>query len=73
MGLPSEPVDFSQFEPKESLKDSIIKVLGAEDVISRALGISDSPWRCGKKHFYGRCKGHRSVDHGSWTDLRSDI
>ena len=43
MGLPSEPVDFSQFEPKESLKDSIIKVLGAEDVISRALGISDSP------------------------------
>ena len=43
MGLPSEPVDFSQFEPKESLKDSIIKVLGAEDVVSRALGISDSP------------------------------
>ena len=43
MGLPSEPVDFSQFEEKESLKDSIIKVLGGEDIISRALGISDSP------------------------------
>ncbi len=37
MGLPSEPVDFSQFEPKESLKDSIIKVLGGEDIISRAV------------------------------------
>jgi len=43
LGLPTDPVDLSRFEPeKESLKDSIIKVLGGEDVISRALGISDS-------------------------------
>ena len=38
LGLPTD------VEPeKESLKDSIIKVLGGEDIISRALGISDSP------------------------------
>ena len=45
MGLPSEPVDFSQFEPepeKESLKDSIIKVLGAEDAVSKFLGLDQT-------------------------------
>ena len=43
MGLPSEPVDFSKLEEKESLKDSLIKVLGSEDVVSKFLGIDQTP------------------------------
>ncbi len=42
MGLPSEPVDFSQFEPKESFKDSLIKALGAEDAVSKFLGLDQT-------------------------------
>jgi len=44
LGLPTDPVDLSRFEPeKESLKDSLIKVLGSEDVVSKFLGIDQTP------------------------------